>query len=741
MISSNASSMMPSTQRPIPLKAREDLGVHRIEYRGIGSWVIKDPVGLKYYRLQPEQYAVLILLNNERNLEQIRDEVQRQFPTLRLTLSDIQHLITDLHQKGLVYSHRPGQGVSLIKHHREQRKKKIFATARNLLYLRLPGWDPERTLQFLYPYVKFMFRPWAIVLAMMLVASSWVLLGVQFHEFRSQVPKFEQFFAWPNLMYLWITLSFAKILHEFGHGLSCKHFGGECHEMGVMLLVFSPCLYCDVSDSWTLPNKWKRFIIGGAGMYIEVILAAIAVWVWWYTQPGLLKHLCLNLFFVSTITTVIFNANPLMRFDGYYMLSDLLEIPNLRPKADRMLRDTFAWYCLGIESRPDPFMPETGKFWFVLFAISAAIYRWVILFGITLFLYTVLKPYGLQSIGITLAVISLTSIIGSQVFNVYKIVSAPRIEPMSYRKITATIVVTAGLAVAALQIPLPLHTEASFIVEPHKVEHVYTAVPGRLEEMHVEAGRQVRQGDLLLVLSHPEKEDRYRELRKQADVESARMNTYHALGRDAQEALAMKKRETLEEQIDDYKQQLEQLRIKAPCDGVVVAPPLRPEPKLDATQGRLNQWSGVPIDQKNRGAFLEERTHVLSVAPNDRYQAIVLIDQADRNDVREGQKVELRFDNLPERIYEGVVEDISDRPLEFVPEVLSNKLGGDLPTMTDSQGRERLMSPAYQATILLEEDTRYLKSGMRGLARFSVPTRTAGQWLWRYLRQTFHFRL
>ncbi|MEQ9068033.1 MAG: hypothetical protein RLO18_14970, partial [Gimesia chilikensis] len=156
---------------------------------------------------------------------------------------------------------------------------------------------------------------------------------------------------------MWFVLGAAKVVHEFGHGLSCKHYNGECHGMGIMFLVFSPCLYCDVSDSWMLRNKWQRIIIGGAGMYIEVIMSAIAVWIWWFTKPGLLNHLALNLFFISTVTTVIFNANPLMRFDGYYMMSDLLEIPNLRQKADKHLRDTFAWYCLGIESQRDPFMP------------------------------------------------------------------------------------------------------------------------------------------------------------------------------------------------------------------------------------------------------------------------------------------------------------------------------------------------------------------------------------------------
>lgn len=735
------SSMVPSTQRPIPLQVREDLVVRRIEYQGIGYWVIKDPVGLKYYRLQPEQYHVLQLLDSQRNIEDIRDGLQKFLPTVRLQLTDIQHLITDLHQKGLVFSKRAGQGKSLLKHHREERKKKMFAAARNLLYLRLPGWDPESTLQRFYPMVSWVFRPWAVTLCMVLVVASWILLGIQFDHFRSQLPEFQQFFGWPNLMYMWVTLAMAKILHEFGHGMSCKHFGGECHEMGIMLLVFSPTLYCDVSDSWMLKSKWQRIIIGGGGMYVEVILSAIAVFVWWNTTPGLIHHLCLNVFFVTTITTVVFNANPLMRFDGYYMLSDLLEIPNLRPKADRLLRESFSWYCLGIESRPDPFMPETGRFWFVTYAIAAAIYRWVILFGITIFLYTVLKPYGLQSIGIAMAVVSISTIIGNLIYQVYKIVTAPRIEPMSKPKIAATVVVTLTVITAALTIPLPLHVEAALIVEPHEVQHVYTTTPGELQSLFVEPGQVVSEGAPLAQLSNPEMEDQSALMKIEKEVQTKRVDLYFHLEDPAQQQLAREKLQTVEEQLLDFEEQLAALRLNAPCDGIVVAPPRKAEPKLDTTKTQLSSWHGTPMDPNNTFSQLEQGTHLLSVAPNSNYQATMLIDQADRNDVFTGQMVELKFDHLPNRTYIGKVEQISERDLQFVPEIMSNKLGGALPTVTDSQGREKLASPAYQATVILDEDTDLFKSGIRGKARFDVAHRSAAQWIWRYLRQTFHFRL
>ena len=733
--------MLPSTQRPIPLERREDLRVRVIDYLGVGYYVVKDPVGLQYHRLQPEQYHVLSLLDGNRHLDEIRDDVQKEFPTLGLNLADVQHLITDLHQKGLVLSNRPGQGVTLIKQKKKKRKDKFLKLFRSLFYLKLPGWDPEPTLQWMYPLVRWMFHPWAVAAWFLVVLSSGALLATQFETFRANLPEFQQFFGWPNLVYLWVTLAIAKVTHEFGHGLTCRHFGGECHEMGLLFLVFSPCLYCDVTDSWMMKNKWHRIMIAAAGMYIELFISAIALFVWWNTAPGLLHHLALNIYFVTTVSTIIFNANPLLRFDGYYMMADWLEIPNLRPKSNKLLTEKFAWYCLGIESRPDPFMPETGRAWFIVYAIAAWCYRWVILLSISLFMVTVLKPYGLQAIGVSLLVVSMGGIFASMFMNMYKVISAPRIEPMSVPKITFSLSILVAVIVMALAIPMPWHIESAFLIEPWNVHHVYTTTPGQLDELNVDAGDRVNKDEKLAELTNPEKEDRERALETQAAVQQIEIDVYHALGDVGQEQLALEKLQSIKEQLKDYRNQLAQLTVHAPCDGVVIAPPRTPEPKRSGSPSLPSGWFGTPMDPKNAGCFLEERTHLLSIAPSDRLQAIVLVDQGDRNDMYVDQDVELKFQHLPDRTYKGKIADISKRYLEYAPGQLSNKLGGELATVTDSQGRERLQSIVYQATVLLESDAKLLKPGMRGQTRFSVDWRSAGDWLWRYIRRTFHFRL
>ncbi len=735
------SSLVSSTRRPIPMRCRPDLIARRIEYQGIGSWVIKDPVGLKYHRLHAEQYCVLGLLDGTRNLEQIRDELLRVHPTIHVTLSDVQRLLTDLHEKGLLQTLRFGQGAALLKHHRKERKQKIWNGVRNILYLRLPGWDPERTLTWLHQYVAWIFQPWAVALCLALVAASLALVFTEFEEFHRRLPEFHQFFAWPNLIFLWITVSATKILHEFGHGVSCKHFGGECHQMGLMLLVFSPALYCDVSDAWMMRNKWHRIIIGAAGMYVETVLSAVAIFVWWNTNAGLLHYLCLNVFFVSTVSTVIFNANPLMRYDGYFMLADFLEIPNLRPKADKMVTERFGWYCLGIEAHPDPFMPETGRIWFEIFAIAAAIYRWVIVFAITTFLYRVLKPYDLQSIGVTMAVASLAAMLGNGIYTVYKMVTAPRSDPLDYRKMSITGGVVAILAIAALFIPLPFHDETTFLIEPTGVAKVYATTPGRVNEVFVEPGSRVKKGDLLMRLTNDEKEQKRRSLELERDLQQKDVELDRALEDQAQEQVAREILAGIKKQLADRERELSQLEIRSPCDGVVVAPPRIPEPARDDSRRQLSKWYGTPLDPQNFGCYLTDRTPILSIAPSATCDAVLYIDQGDRDDVSVGQQVQIKLEHLADATYDGKIEKISARESEVAPETLSNKAGGELATVTDKQGREHLTSSAYQATVRLEGDTDLLRPGMRGRSRVTVAHRSAVEWLWRYFRRTFHFRL
>ena len=749
-----ASAQTPSSQRPIPLRGRRDVTVARMEFKGEAGYVIKDPVALKYHRLRPEQYELLSSLDGELTLEQARDRLRRAFPTLALRIQDVQALVTDLHKKGLVHGRRPGQARGLAQRHREEKSKKFWAALRNVLYFRLPGVDPEGLLSAGLPLVRWLFRPWAVFLTCLFVVAGWVTLLVQFDTFTRELPEADQFFGWPNLLYVWVLIGLAKILHELGHGFFCKYFGGECHEIGVMLLVFSPCMYCDVSDSWMLKNKWKRIAIGAAGMYVEVVLSGVAVFVWTFSSDPFVRGLAVNLFFVTAFSTVIFNANPLLRFDGYYILSDFLEIPNLRGKADRLLSDTFGHWCLGIEPQPDPFLPEKGRGWFVTYAICAAAYRWFILFAITLFLYTVLKPYGLQSLGATMAVVSMGGILFTVGKNVVQKVNAPRKNPLSKTRMAVSLGLLAAVLAGVLAIPLPLYTEAPFLTEPADGATAYVSEPGVLTTIHVRYGDAVEAGDELATLESDALADDLARLEDALAAQRARADAAFAAGDPVGRELALTQADSLRARRDELEKRRAGLVLTAPRAGVVLPPPARAE---SPSGGRLPTWSGVPLRPENLGAALDVGAALAVIAPPPAgpekaataataaaavaQRAVLFVDQGDRNDIFPGQTVELKFDHRPAATFETEVERFAPRDLDRVPGQMSNKYGGALATVTGPSGEEEVTSLVYQATAAIPAAAGPLRPGMRGVARFDQKDRTAGEWLWRRLRRLFIFEL
>ena len=216
-----------------------------------------------------------------------------------------------------------------------------------------------------------------------------------------------------------------KIIHEFGHGLTAKHFGGEVHEMGILFLVLTPALYCDVTDSWLLPNKWKRIWISAAGIYVECFLASIATFVWWYSTPGLLNSLAMATMFICSVNTILFNANPLLRYDGYYVMADWLEIPNLRIKSTQFFGYLIQEKVLGLEIPVQSYLPRSRRILFVTYAMASYVYRWFVTFAILWFLSQVLKPYKLESVSYLLAAGALVPLVGMPFYQIVKFLRTP----------------------------------------------------------------------------------------------------------------------------------------------------------------------------------------------------------------------------------------------------------------------------------------------------------------------------
>lgn len=753
-----AESLVSSSSRALAIRVRPDLQARRQKYQGRVYWVVKDPVALQYFRFEEEEFAILQMLDGESSLEQIADRFEAEFPPQTIRPEELQQFIGMLHRSGLVLANAGGQGEQLKKRKDERQKKETIGRFSNILSIRFKGFDPDWLLNLLYsfPPVRWFFSTPAFISCIVLCLCALTLVLVQFDVFYARLPDFQQFFAVKNWLLLGIVLGCTKVLHEFGHGLSCKHFGGECHEMGVMFLVLTPCLYCNVSDSWMLPNRWHRAAIGAAGMYMEVVLASICTFIWWFTDPNsTLNQVCLNIMFVSSVSTILFNANPLLRYDGYYILSDLMEVPNLRQKATKILTTKLGSLCLGLEEPDDPFLPKRNRGWFALYTVAAAIYRWVVLLSILYFLNKVFEPYGLKVIGQLIALMAMYGMVVMPMVKLYKYFKVPgRMAKVKKLRMFVSFLVVGAVIAAVALIPLPRSIYCPAELKAHGAVDVYTEAPGVLTTLDVKPGQLVEAGQRLATLANLDNELKIERLKGQIRQYEAEIQDLEWMS--LSEHAAADQREQAAELLEAARDQLEQaerdanrLIITSPVAGVVSPPPYKPEQQRD--EFAVGEWFGTPLEKKNLGASLQPSTHLCQIVQPNQLEAQLVIDQSNDIDLHEGQKVELMFKQSTNFTFVSRLDRVSGKAMKVTPPRLSSLTGGDVPTEMDESGVPRPMTPHISADAMLNltddmppearEAHSLLRVGLTGKAKIHTQNRTLWWRFWRYLSRTFNFDL
>jgi putative peptide zinc metalloprotease protein len=707
---------------------------------------VKDPVGLQYYRFEEEEFAILQMLDGESSLDEIAEQFESDFPPQTIRIEELQQFIGMLHKSNLVITDATGQGVQLKKRRDERKSKERWATLSNILSVRFKGIDPERILNFLLRYFDWFFSVPALVCCLILAISALTLVLVQFDVFQSRLPDFHAFFGAQNWMMLGMTLGATKVLHEFGHGLSCKHFGGECHEMGIMMLVLTPCLYCNVSDSWMLPNRWHRAAIGAAGMYVELVLASICTFIWWFADRDTdLSKFCLNVMFISSVSTIMFNANPLLRYDGYYILSDILEIPNLRQKASTILNRKLGAWCLGLEEPEDPFLPKRNQGLFALYTVASSIYRWIVTLSILYFLNKVFEPYGLKILGQLIALGAVYGLVVQPFVKLYKFFKVPgRLGKVVRWRMYTTLGLLTAVVAGVLFIPLPSHIYTSLEVQPRNAASVYVEQPGILEAVYVEPGERVDEGQLLAELSDLTLELAIAERKGQRDAYAAQVRALHSLSFEqgdsaAQIAEAREGLKAAEKQLNESLRDRAKLKITAPKSGYVLPPTLVPE---QTAEGQLPVWSGSPLRPENLGATLQAATKICEVGDPRWLEARLVVDQGDVELIAPGQSVEILLEQSTKLLYFSEIERVARKDLKTSPVHLSSLHGGALPTKMGDDGVARPVNRVFEVAVPLPEDDQgRLRIGLVGQAKITTAPRTLGSRLWRYLSRTFNFEL
>ena len=739
-------TLLSSDQRSLPLRLRPDLIISESIFQGEKSWIVKDPVAMKYFRLREPEYEALQMLKSKQGYQQIKRHLQDKFPDFKIEVRQVQALINSMHSSGLLLSSAPDQAEPLRKRHNKQLKQKAMGLASSIIAMKFPGVDPERFLSWLYPKIRGLFSNFAFVIYFAIIIAAITLVLTNLNEFYSRLPDFSKFFGLNNLLFMGFILILTKSIHELGHGLTCKHYGGECHEIGFMLMVLTPAMYCNTSDSWILPNKWHRIAIGAAGMWVEIVMASIATFVWWYTNPGWLHYFCLNTVFLCSVSTIMFNANPLLRYDGYYMLSDYLEIPNLSQVSKTAMINKLRTWCLGMKPVNVRMMPTRNQLAFAIYGVAAFVYRWFILIVIFWFLSEIFEPYGLQIIGHVAIAISLFGMVVVPLFKLCKFFAFPgRFREVKMIRTAVSAIVLLVALWALFFVPVPHFVWANFVVQPNEAQKVYVQYPGVLQQLHVQEGDQVSKGQQLATLANPELEIDVLNLETELAKLNADLRAYQAVDVDPTRAAQLIQESGVaiagvERKIKIRREQLHSLTLIADRDGIVMPPPNVPQmPEMDRMQ--LASWSGTPLQSENESATLPRETLFCYVGQPAEMQAILVFEQSDAKFLSEGQETTLQLNAFRGKSLTGKVDRVSQEELTSLPRELSKTNGGDLAATPLPDGTEQPLLKSFEASVrLIEVDHVKLLPGMHGIAKVRVGSSSIGSRVWRQLQTMLKFR-
>ena len=724
------------SNQALRLRMRLDLQVQRLQFGGTTYWGIKDPISLQYYQLRDEEYFILKQLDGSASFEAIRRQFEQRFLPQKLDASHLQGFLSRLHQSGLIIADAIGQGEILLERQTEKQKQALRSRFMNPLAIRFRGIDPHRFLNWLQPLAALCFTPLFLLASLVLMVAACTLILTNVDNVVAQLPDFTTFFEAKNLLLLGFSLALVKIVHELGHALACNQFGGECHEMGVMLLAFIPCLYVNVSDAWTMPSKWHRIMVSAAGIFVELVISSVCVFLWWFSYPGLFHSLCLNIVFVCSVSTLLLNGNPLLRYDGYYILLDLIEVPNLRQRAQSIVSNRLHHWFFGHKS--DILLKESRRlrrFLFV-YGVASMVYRWFIVIVILSVCYYVLEPYGLEIFAQVMgAFVLMGMLIVPLKSGLNEIQTYSKAGQIQWPRFLVRTTVVLALLVGLIFIPLPHRIKAPALIELKDAKQVYVTAPGFLKTAATPQ-TELKPGSLIAELHNDQIELEMLKLTGLINEQEIRISTLQKRQLDDPEAA--QELPSAEEQLSDLKEQLEQrktdlqrLSLKAPIAGTLIPAPPMP---VSQESGALPNWSGSPLDLENRNCFLERGTWLCSVGDPDQLQARLIVDQEDVEFIAAGQSVRILLDEYPGTIFNGTIQEIAEIDIEDLhPNLIHRE---EITTEPDPTGKRQLSNTSYLARVTLEAPAEQPLIHSSGQAKITVSPESLGKKAYRQLRKT-----
>lgn len=498
-------------------RLRRHAHLHRHSYRHQVWYVLEDSLTGHCHRLSVAAYRAIAQMDGRRSVQQIWDEISETSDDEAPTQDELIRLLGQLHTADVLTTDVVPDTDEIAHRRDKQRRRRLRQRLMSPLAIRIPVFDPDAFLTHLLPLVRPAFSSVGLVLWLALVVTAGLLAASHWSELTGNLA--DRVLTPQNLLILWLAYPLVKVLHELGHGFAAKAWGADVHEIGIMLLVLLPVPYVEASAASALREKSHRMVVGAAGIMVELALAALAMLVWLAVEPGAVRTLAWNVMLIGGVSTLLFNGNPLLRYDGYYVLADAIEIPNLATRSNAYLGYLIKRYLFGVREARSPVAAAGEARWFVLYGLTSFTYRLFILFVIILFIGSRFFILG--------SLLAISALVLQVLLPLLKQIRFLLFEPELHRQRLRALVVSLSLvlvvAVLVGGLPVAARTQAEGVVWVHEHARVRAQTDARILRVPAVDGAWVETGEPLIETVDPWLDLRVRLLQAQREELESRL--------------------------------------------------------------------------------------------------------------------------------------------------------------------------------------------------------------------------
>jgi putative peptide zinc metalloprotease protein len=642
-------------------KFRSDLRVSEQTLRGETNYVVKVPETNSYHRFGANEYELLTLCDGTRTASEVAAVWNQAHPDDQFAETEVMEFL-DSADAGLWEQSVGERNLAVLERIRDERKSRVDQSS--VLYISFKAWDPDRTLAKLDPYLSWMFtRGFVIFSVLVFIAAAYLLAGdwARVQSDTASLYSFKDKTAY-DIWIFWFLLFALGAIHEFGHGLTCKHFGGEVHQMGFLLIYFTPAFFTDTTDSVLCDRASRRQWVLFAGIWIELVVCGICVFIWRFTAPAsFVNDVAYKAMLLSGIQGAFLNLNPLIKADGYYALSEFLHVDNLREEAFAFLRAWARKYLLREDVEP-PAATKRLRRVYTVFGITAIVYSVTLVILVMVFIKNVfVSKFGNWGYAMTVGVVYFVARTGLKK-------ALPGIRAwwrekkeayMAWKLTRAQSLGGLGVVLLLIIPPVPSRVASDFVLEPGREAHVHVGVAGRVGQVFVKEGEAVGEGQVIAVLQNPQIQGNAQSLAQQLAIANSDLRSAQARTDEQRTGAALQEQMRLEQEWKIAQDKLALLQVRAPFAGIV----------------------STPVIEQRAGEYLSAGDEFCQIVDRSAMKARILVRDWELEDVAAGARAQLKVTASLYRTYTGRVERILpaaalDRPVGQ-PQKLS-RLGQDL---------------------------------------------------------------